>query len=807
MWPIHAGMAANDSLVILDEAHCANPFRQSIERVRKYRLWTTGASSILTSPFYLTLLSATLPPGIEAPFMASDEDMGHAVLGTRIGCAKPAKLVQVRVARNADSTTQWAERIAQEATKLVSEDRRAIGVIVNRVATAKGVHHVLDRLGKESVLLTGRMRPIDHDYATRSVDDLKTGHDRGQEQVRFVVATQTLEVGADLDFDALVTECASLDALRQRFGRLNRGGRPIASRAVVMIRSNQLSSRSRIDPIYGEALPETWEWLKDQSKDGEIDLGYEALEKLLPLSGTERQDLLRRLSAPAPDAPVMLPAHIDAWVQTSPTPDPDPDVSIFLHGPELGAPDVQVCWRSDLRQDMTLEMQRDIVSLCPPVSAECIPVPLPLLRSWLGGENRAENLSDLAAGSAEDADRQDGPARTNRWVLCWRGPSESMLVGYGNQLRPGDTVVIPVELGGWDVFGHIPSRQAGGGLAIDVGDEAHLLSRSFALLRVNEKALESWPECSERAALLNMAGRDDIPEDDEEVQRLLEQAVASSDTQAWLRSAAQAWCQSPKSRRKLLPHPGGGFVLRSHFRVSRDDARLSTPTDEDDAFSSTVEVPLERHLEGVARWTARFCHGVGLPARLKHDLELAARFHDFGKADPRFQALLHGGSPWAARAAGVLLAKSAEMPASRREYLRAGRDSGFPTGGRHELLSVRLVESVGPLLESAHDPDLVLHLVSSHHGRCRPFAPVVNDPDPIQVDEAVLGYPLSACSSTGLERLDSGVPERFWRLVRRHGWWGLAWLEALVRVADHRCSEEEQNTRNARGPGQEGMGP
>ena len=41
-----------------------------------------------------------------------------------------------------------------------------------------------------------------------------------------VVATQTLEVGADVDAEFLVTEACGVRALTQRLGRLNRLGRP-----------------------------------------------------------------------------------------------------------------------------------------------------------------------------------------------------------------------------------------------------------------------------------------------------------------------------------------------------------------------------------------------------------------------------------------------------------------------------------------------------------------------------------------------------------------------------------------------------
>jgi CRISPR-associated endonuclease/helicase Cas3 len=218
-------------------------------------------------------------------------------------------------------------------------------------------------------------------------------------------------------------------------------------------------------------------------------------------------------------------------------------------------------------------------------------------------------------------------------------------------------------------------------------------------------------------------------------------------------------------------------------------------SDEDDpSASGTTHWLLDDHRAGVARLARQFADLCALPPEIATIIEAGGEHHDLGKADPRFQAWLKGGNPWAG---GPLLAKSAEMAQGRRDSEAARERAHYPKGGRHELVSVRLLESRPDLLPQEPDlRDLLLHLVASHHGHCRPFAPVVEDGVSRPVE---YGGFRTDTTATGLERIDSGVAERFWRLTRRYGWWGLAWLEALVRLADHRRSEFEETVgRNKR---------
>jgi CRISPR-associated endonuclease/helicase Cas3 len=94
------------------------------------------------------------------------------------------------------------------------------------------------------------------------------------------------------------------------------------------------------------------------------------------------------------------------------------------------------------------------------------------------------------------------------------------------------------------------------------------------------------------------------------------------------------------------------------------------------------------------------------------------------------------------------------------------------------------------------DRDLTLHLIGTHHGHGRPLAPFWRDAETIEVE--IDGQHCVLSDAYQLGRFDSGWVDQFWRLNRSYGWWGLAFLEALLRRADCMVSREEQEKEAAK---------
>lgn len=809
MWPVHAGLVGNDALILLDEAHCAQPMLETLQAVRRYRGWSEQA---LPTPFELCVLSATPPAGLDPVFRDESpqtRDPTHP-LGRRLLATKPARLVLADKAKGRDAARVRAE-LAQELTRQALtllqqpvaglQGAPALAVFCNRVDTARRAHALMQVEGLEAHLLTGRMRPIDRDDAIlAALAPLAAGQAVGRQLQRptVVVATQTLEVGADLDFDLLVSECASLDALRQRLGRLNRSGRAIGARAAIVAGAGQVEDDTN-DPVYGTGLRATWQALRGWANaDRELDMGVAGLAANLPTG-----EALAALCAPIQHAPVLLPAHLDALVQTAPPPEPSPDVGLFLHGVRSGPADVQVCWRADLDPD---DLLRGLDSLlrCPPSAPECVAVPFLQLRGWLDGAEPGQ-ASDVEA--QEEAGTTE-PTGVLRQGLRWRGREHSEVLSGGVGLRPGDLVVLPAQADGLDQL-----LATSAPAVADWGDRAHAAVRRDAVLRLHPQVMAAWPGAASREPLDALvsggaAAWDEDPVAFGEALReslALWQASLSDPAWQWLRDIVARASRLRRLDRWVTPHPCGGWIIEvprskpvSAAASAVEAATHAFFSDEDDAASSghvqsLLVQPMgdgRSHLQGVGELARAHARLGGLDDAWVDVLGMAGDAHDLGKADPRFQALLRNGLPWLG---GPLLAKSPEMPQGGEANDAARRRAGYPVGGRHELLSVRLLESCPQALPT--DPalrEVVLHLVESHHGYCRPFAPVVLDEAPLQVRVEAQGRQFAASSDTGLHRLDAGPADRFWRLTRRHGWWAVAWLEGLLRLADHRRSAWEK---------------
>jgi len=766
MAPVHAGLVGNDILILLDEVHLSRPFQQTLQAIAELR-----GNDAIEARRHVVSLSATPGDVAATPFRLVEDDRREVLLARRLKTTKPARL------QECEGRDCLVDLAAREAAALIDRGHHAVAVVVNRVDTAHQIHHRLQERGLAGVdaeLLTGRMRPLDRDDLVRKIESrvaAKPERRAGDEHSLIVVATQCIEAGADFDFDALVTEHASLDALRQRFGRVDRLGEYGRAQGVIIAVREEGKIR-KDDPIYGEALDACWRVLRERrgKKKGEqmIDFGVDGLDARLA-----SQSDIAPLLAPKPRAPVLFPAYLDLWAQTAPRPAVDPEVPLFLHGPQTGPADVLVVWRADLDGLDDDEQAIDRIAALPPSTLEAISLPFAVAKRWLEGDTREQPISDVER-VALDADTVHSAAEVSLAVR-WRG-DESVILRPG-QLRPGDTIIVSASRGGIRAGSFDPTAKE---VVSDLAERAALVGRGRALMRRH------------RAEAYGLAV------DDEDNVSLLE-----SDSAPWLRLLVEnlAHC------RRFVVEGNEPYIIlegRRHVQLDTEDEVDDETTDEEVSSFVGRSVRLSKHSRDVERWARGFAERLGLPAALVEAIAFSGWLHDVGKADPRFQRLLRDGSALAVLKAQECdlsdwqLAKSAMVPGERRRRIEAARRSGYPKGTRHEVLSLALIERAPDVKREAgkrgvNDLDLVFHLVASHHGWCRPFAPAVLEPSPeLSVRLSHGELTLEATAGHGLDRLDAPIADRFFSLIERYGWHGLAWMEAILRLADHRASQEEQ---------------
>jgi CRISPR-associated endonuclease/helicase Cas3 len=874
---VHAGLVGNDALILVDEAHLSRPFLETLKAVEFYRS-DRWAEQTVKTPFQVVVMSATAgratqpigaeleaaekkrPPSLK---LLDETDKNPAVcreLYRRLAAKKIAKLVETTEAALVPTIVERALALAESEDG--SKPVQVVGVVVNRVRTARQVAELLraeyrktnplpqgesDYDSPDVVLLTGRIRPYDRDellfrhpfrdlrepaapvrgllpFVKAKANKDRTDYDRPPPPrgTLFVVATQTVEVGADFSFDALVTELAPLDALRQRLGRVDRLGFRGRSRAVI-VRNKEAE---RDDPVYGTAPAAVWkvlkEWEKASGRAKEIDFGIQATDDRLPHNPDERAAVLAPLCAPLESAPVMMPAHVDDWVQTSIAPVPDPDPALFLHGPKSGPADVSVVWRADVTEELLKDAAtaRKVVALIPPTSMEALPLPIWHVRSWLRNRTAAmADFTDLEGEPEPTPDRRRDDRKSDPFLI-WKGPDRedgTRVSRDPDDIRPGNTVVAPSSYGGCDDFGWNPDHF---GDVNDIADDCSWRAKRRPVLRVNIAG-------THRILLIGDENRPAIWARylDEELRReiasLLDELLADpeSETPDWQRLGKLrdrlperfTWI-IPRRTKPPVRYPGladRGWVIVGPTGEMHPgdpnavDAGEDAPADDEgnSFLGSDGFISLEDHCRGVQARVDEFARSLGLTNDARDILSRAASLHDPGKADPRFQQWLYGSEAEAARNQFRLIAKSRTEGRNAAAIEAARQRAGWPSGGRHEAGSVLLVRSNPETSARLRDPELFEYLIGAHHGRGRPLWPFAEDDEvsyppgtvPVELGGLLLAVELPARPETSLMPLSCEWVDIFWRLVRRYGYWGLAYLETLLVLADHRQSEAERN--------------
>ena len=164
-------------------------------------------------------------------------------------------------------------------------NKEKVLLVYNTVQKAQHAYNVfLNHKNFTSIpkmLIHSRFKRIDR---VERESDLKDKYNKDDEfRPCLVISTQVVEVSLDISFDRMITECAPIDSMIQRFGRINRkrvieSERVLKPIHIIAPKGNVLPYKMDVLRKSFDELPSNFEVLKERSLQQKIDHVYPELD-------------------------------------------------------------------------------------------------------------------------------------------------------------------------------------------------------------------------------------------------------------------------------------------------------------------------------------------------------------------------------------------------------------------------------------------------------------------------------------------------------------------------------------------------
>lgn len=805
--PVEAGLLAYDTVAVIDEAHLCEQLSftsQQVPRIESHAMTPIGKTPLQTvvttaTPDLSDAGAHTI--GVEESDLADDEGLRR-----RLTLPKPVTTVELAPGN------KKAASLADLARQLRSRVHGTIGVIVNTVRLAGQVSSLLRNATSddEVVTIVGRMRPADRLDIEKRHSGL-FGPD-GDPDVAFVVGTQTLEVGLDMSFAGMVTELASGSALAQRAGRVNRFGLLDEGPIVVGIPCDaELNDKKNTRPYGLKERLEAREWVSDLPEDGLSPWNISQGRNRPPRAERHRMILQRiedwdveNLCATGDKVygeerlGTVGPTGVELWTRDDLSSSVDIGVVIRAGLPELPGQAAQ------------------LIDALPILDEEALPVPLGLAIQWL------KNMGVIPP--THSAQRQGSHPR----VFVAKPDEATQELRTESQISADCQIVIDDSTPGFSGF---VFDVEGVDTLPDVLERS-IVRRNSILASTAAARHEEKYESRLSYALPIHVGRTEgrarrfiDPPLEVSEDRLLDLANAlrqiqsvdapglefdggsSEETSPDPLNLFTSWLiEHDLDRSELLLSqfgptlPGNASLSRLLERCSAtvqfigsddlDDeftivivssTSSSTQSDREIATTGGDPVLLKDHQRDVANQAVHIAQTCGM-SEFSEVLHEAGLLHDEGKRDPRFQELLRLGDR-RMRNLEEALAKSRFRSPSRE---RSFRQSVGLRGWRHEQRSAAVAWNLLSRNKTA-TCELVTRLAGTTHGYGRTSFP---DGSAALLAESTTDDQLITAAE---ELFDHGGWETLVeRTTAQYGFWGIAYLEGLLRAADVQISQRGQ---------------